>query len=84
MDEKVIIEFINLVKNEAHELEIPVSITSNELIKTLNEIYNLKMDLENLFSCYLISENPVAFLRGNKLLSEYGIHNGTRIIYKGE
>jgi len=30
----------------------------------------------------LISENPIAFLRGNKTLREYGIRNGSWIIYK--
>ena len=29
--------------------------------------------------CYLKSENPIALLRGNKTLAEYGIRNGTLI-----
>jgi uncharacterized ubiquitin-like protein YukD len=29
--------------------------------------------------CYLTAENPIALLRGNSKLSEYGLHDGSRI-----
>lgn len=83
MDDKVIIQFINNFTGQKMELEIPVHITANDLIIALNEAFNLEMDTDNIFNCYLIAENPIAFLHGNKELSEYGIRNGTRIIFRG-
>lgn len=82
MEEKVIVRFLNGKSGEEIELEIPLSITASDLILALNEAYHLQMDTENIFSCYLVAENPIAFLRGNKKLADFGIHNGTRIIYK--
>lgn len=82
MEETAIIEFVNKNNDEAVELEIPMDITATELALALNEIYHLEMDTKNVYNCYLVSENPIAFLRGNKSLASYGIHNGTKIIYK--
>ena len=31
---------------------------------------------------YLAAENPIVFLRGNKTLKEFGIRNGSHIIYR--
>ena len=57
-------------------------ITANDLVLALNEAYGLGMDTDNIFSCYLVAENPIAFLRGNKTLKEFGIRNGSYIIYR--
>lgn len=80
--ETAIITFNIYEKNVNVDLEIPINITANDLIIALNEIFDLKMDVENLFNCYLVTENPIVFLHGNKVLSEYGIRNGTKIIFK--
>lgn len=82
MNGKAIVRFINISMNQNIELEIPVNITANDLIVALNETFNLKMDVDNIFNCFLVAENPIAFLHGNKLLFEYGVRNGTKIIYK--
>ena len=82
MNEKAIVEFINKNDNSKTELEIPINITANDLIIALNKAFNLEMDIENIFNCYLVAETPIAFLHGNKELSEYGIRNGTKIIFK--
>ena len=82
MNEKAIVEFINLKNNIKEELVIPTNITANDLIIALNEAFDLEMDIDNIFNCYLVAENPIAFLHGNKELSEYGIRNGTKIIFK--
>ena len=82
MNEKAIVEFINKNDNSKTELEIPINITANDLIIALNKAFNLEMDIENICNCYLVAENPIAFLHGNKELSEYGIRNGTKIIFK--
>lgn len=82
MNNKAIVQFINSNNKQNVELEIPINITANDLIIALNEAFDLKMDVDNIFGCYLIAENPIAFLHGNKELSEYGIRNGTKIIFK--
>lgn len=82
MKETTIIEFVNKDRNETYELEVPKNITASELALALNEAYDLGMDTKNIFNCYLVSENPIAFLRGNKEISSFGVHDGTKIIYK--
>lgn len=82
MGNTAIVEFKNLDNGLEVELEIPLDITANDLSLALNEAYALGMDTENIFSCYLVAENPIAFLRGNKTLEEFGVRNGTIIIYK--
>lgn len=82
MNNKAIVQFINSSTKQNVELEIPINITANDLIIALNEAFDLRMDVDNIFGCYLIAENPIAFLHGNKELSEYGIRNGTKIIFK--
>ena len=56
--------------------------TANHRVLDLNVAYGLEMDKEHIFSCYLVAENPIAFLRGNKTLKEFGIRNGSYIIYR--
>lgn len=61
------------------DLDIPLDITANELIIGLNEGLRLGMNTMDLSKCHLKTENPIAFLRGNKLLRDYGLRNGTII-----
>jgi uncharacterized ubiquitin-like protein YukD len=82
MNETAIVEFCNLENGTTAELEVPLWITANDLIQGLNEAYELGMNIEDIFSCHLVAENPIAFLRGNKTLKEFGIRNGTSIIYR--
>ena len=56
MEEKVVVEFINDMKQTHVDLEIPLEITANDLVLALNEAYGLEMDTENIFSCYLVAE----------------------------
>lgn len=65
--------------NEKIDIDIPLDITANELITGLNSGFSLDMDTGDLSLCFLRTENPVAFLRGNKTLAEYGLRNGTVI-----
>lgn len=81
MKDNVVVEFQNMTDNSVTEIETPISITANDLVLALNDAFSLGMDTDNIFSCYLVSENPIAFLRGNKMLQEFGIRNGTRIIF---
>ena len=82
MEEKVVVEFINHESKIQVDLEIPLGITANDLVIALNEAYALGIDTNNISNCYLVAENPIAFLRGNKTLKEFGIRNGSYIIYR--
>ena len=52
MEEKVVVEFINDMKQTHVDLEIPLEITANDLVLALNEAYGLGMDTDNIFSWY--------------------------------
>ena len=68
-------------KNISVDLEIPLDISANELVFALNAAYELGIDITNIKDCYLKSENPIALLKGNKSLSEFGLRNGSIINY---
>lgn len=71
---------LNIVKrNTIVDIEVPLNITANELVVGLNTAYDLGIDVSNVKECYLKTENPIALLRGNRLLSDFGIRNGTVI-----
>lgn len=46
----------------------------------LNAAYDLGINTTNAKNCYLTAENPIALLKGNRLLSEYGLRNGNEVI----
>ena len=68
MQDRITVFFENLEAKTTTELEIPTDITANDLVLALNSAYDLGMDTDNIFHCYLVSENPIAFLRGNRRL----------------
>jgi len=79
--EKAIVIFNNKKNNMSIDLEIPLTISANELVEALNTAYELGIDVSDIKNCYLKSENPIALLKGNKPLAEYGIRNGSVIIF---
>ena len=81
MEDRAIITFIIRDRGVQFDLDIPLNISCNELVIALNTAYSLGIDVSNIKSCYLKAENPIALLRGNKSLYEYGIRNGSIIIY---
>lgn len=61
------------------DLEVNVDITANELAIALNSAYEMGIDTGNIRNCYIKCENPIALLRGNKTLREFGLRNGSVI-----
>lgn len=61
------------------DLEVSLDITANDLAVAINTAYDLGVDMSNIRNCYLKSENPIALLKGNKTLAEFGIRNGSVI-----
>lgn len=80
-EEKAIIT-LNIVKRGMSvDLEVPLSITANELVTALNTAYELNIDITDMKNCYLKAEKPIILLRGNKTLGEFGLRNGSVINY---
>lgn len=71
---------LNLVRSgETYDVDVPLDITAGELLKGLNEAYQLGLDAEDASQCYLKAENPVVLLHGRRTLGEFGIMNGSII-----
>ncbi len=81
MNEKAMVTFLAPKQNIMVDLEIPLGITVNELVIALNSAYNLGIDVSDTKNCFLKSENPIAFLKGNRLISDFGVRNGTALYY---
>ena len=79
MNNKAIIIFNITKRNFSVDLEFPLDISANDLVIALNSAYDLGIDTSDVKNCYLKAENPIALLKGNKLLSDYGIRNATVI-----
>lgn len=79
--EKAIIIFNIVGKNTSVDLEVPLEISANELVTALNTAYDLGIDTTDIKNCYLKAEKPIALLRGNKTLKEFGIRSGSIINY---
>ena len=79
MEQKAIIVFNLCRKNRSFDLEVPLNITANEFVNALNTAYDLQIKTSDIKNCYLKAENPIALLRGNKTLAEFGVRNGTQI-----
>ncbi|MBR4286073.1 MAG: hypothetical protein IKT55_00045 [Clostridia bacterium] len=77
--ETAIIIFNILNRGFSVDLEVPLDISGNDLTIALNQAYQLGIDTADVKNCYLKAENPIALLRGNKSLKEYGIRNGSVI-----
>lgn len=73
---------LNLTKkNITADIEVPLNISANEFVVALNSAYDLGIVTTNIKNCYLKAENPIALLRGNKSLMEFGLRNGSVINY---
>ena len=79
--ETAIVMFKMIRKNLSLDLEIPLNISANELVEALNTAYDLGIDVSDIKNCYLKSENPIALLKRNKTLFEFGLRDGSVIIF---
>ena len=79
MENKAIVIFRIHQRNLETDLEIPLDITANDLVNALNTAYELGIDTSDMKNCYLKAENPIVLLKGNRLLSDFGVRNVTVI-----
>lgn len=75
--DKAIVTFYMVKKQKRVDIEVPLNISADELVKSLNAAYSLGIETGNPRNCYILSENPIALLKGNKTLEKFGIHNGS-------
>ena len=66
-------------KKKRTDVDLPLNITANEAIIGLNQAFGLGMDTSDLSRCFLRTENPIALLKGNRTLEEFGLRDGTVI-----
>ena len=80
MNKETAIIIFNIIKrNFTVDLEVPLDISANDLVNALNTAYELNIDTSDIKNCYLKAENPIALLKGNKTLAEFGLRNGSVI-----
>ena len=80
MDKETAIIIFNITKrNYTVDLEVPLDISANDLVNALNSAYDLGIDTSDIKNCYLKAESPIALLKGNKSLAEFGLRNGSII-----
>ncbi|MGI6085170.1 MAG: EsaB/YukD family protein [Acetivibrionales bacterium] len=74
---------INLIKTgENYDLEVPLDISAGELCSALYQMY-LPHCHGDMQQYYLKAERPIALLRGERTLREYGIRDGSIINITG-
>lgn len=79
--ERAIVVFKMIERKQSLDIDIPLDISANDLVLALNSAFGLKIDTLDIKNCYLKSENPIALLRGSQTLKEYGIRDGSIIIF---
>ena len=73
--------FNNKVDGYQKEIRIPLEVSCRTLVTVLNDALGLGINVDSDSDCYLISENPIAMLKGNGEVEAHGIRNGSEIIY---
>ena len=77
--EEVTMSLCIFSRNIKLDISVPLEISANELIIGLNEGFGLGMDTSDISKCFLRTESPIALIKGNKSLKEFGLRNGTII-----
>ena len=63
---------------KSYDLEVPLDISAGELCSALFEMY-MPDKKDSVAQHYLRAERPIALLRGERTLRDYGIRDGTQI-----
>lgn len=79
MEQDIIVQLRLKKTNKEYDVMVPMDLTANELLLALNEAFHLNVNIGDLSQCYLQTENPIALLKGNRCISDYGLHNGSVI-----
>ena len=75
------VEFHDSVSGKVSDLQLPLSLTGNELVRALTTAYRLPIDLNNPDEIYLRAEDPIMLISGEETIGELGMSNGTRVYF---
>lgn len=79
MSENTAVITLNLCKmNKSVDLYVPLDISANDLCSAIFQKY-VPDRYESMNMNYLKAEKPIALLRGERTLREFGIRNGSVI-----
>lgn len=81
MENDIQISLIDHVNGRRMDLEVALGVTAIELYAGLNSALGWGTDPQDSRSCYLACENPIALLRGDHTLREFGVRNGSILHY---
>ncbi|MBQ7780884.1 MAG: hypothetical protein IJ405_02555 [Lachnospiraceae bacterium] len=84
MKDTYILIFENRKTQETFDIEVPKQITANELIVALNQGFWLGMDTNDITNCFLRAKNPIMLIKGDMLLEQCNLHDGSVIWYGGD
>lgn len=79
--DKAIVIFDMMKRGQSVDLEVPLDMSANDLVTALNSAYHLGIDTSDIKKCFLRMEEPIALLRGEKTLAQFGMRNGSVIRY---
>lgn len=77
MNKGIVLVQIGEDSNE-YELEIPLDINVKTICKYILKALNMNYR-NDIKGFYIKSENPTCFLKGNDILSNYGISSGSKL-----
>ena len=83
MKDTYILIFENRKTKETFDIEVPKQITANELIVALNQGFRLGMNTNDIANCFLKAKNPIMLIKGDVLLEQCNLHDGS-VIWYGE
>ena len=66
-------------RQDIEELEVPADITVLDLIGALSDIYHLPVNRHRIFEYYLKMNFPRALLRGETVLKDTGMRDGSEV-----
>lgn len=81
MENNVIVRFQIIKKNKIVDIEIPLDITAEDLLKGLNLAYSLEIAENAMHTSFLVCENPMALIKGKRTLRELGVRDGAILKY---
>ena len=80
-NENAVILFRMTKRDLSVDLEVPLTISANDLVTAVNVAFDLGIDTSDVNNCHLQAENPIALLRGARTLAEFGVRNGTVVSF---
>ena len=81
MEKKIIL--ILILNGKEMDIEVPSDLTANELMYGLAVGFLHLEKRGYLDQFYLCTENPIALLRGECTLEQFGLHDGTKVFIRG-